>query len=185
MFRLSVFRRCCPWRSARRKPFVECCGNLVALQGRTIVTSVSSDARHCSCSSSKQRYSRSHKRDRHSRSNCCPTAKRHGCEGFLPGLISTCKVTNFIRLFDHCLYLFLMNSSKKEKVQQPGLEAHGSAPVEIRREVASREDDHTPTEGQTRANARERARNSVIRARTSETAKRVRIAARPQNDTAA
>jgi hypothetical protein len=78
-----------------------------------------------------------------------------------------------------------MNSSKKEKVQQPGLEAHGSAPVEIRREVASREDDHTPTEGQTRANVRVRERNSVIRARTSETAKRVRIAARPQNDTAA
>ena len=115
MFLLSVFRRCCPWRSARRKPFVDCCGNLVALQGRTIVTSVSSDARHCSCSSSRQRYSRSHKRDRHSRSNCCPTAKQHGCEGFLPGLISTCKVTNFIRLFDHCLYLFLMNSSKKMK----------------------------------------------------------------------
>jgi hypothetical protein len=78
-----------------------------------------------------------------------------------------------------------MNSSKKEKVQQPGLEAHGSAPVEIRREVALREDDHTSAEGQTRAIVRVRVRNSVTRVRTSETANRARIDARPQNDTAA
>ena len=63
------------------------------LTGSHDLTLVSSDERRSSCSSSNKRYSHSRKRGRYSHSNCCPTAKPRGCEGFLPGKFSGAKIT--------------------------------------------------------------------------------------------
>lgn len=178
----------------RLKPVMECFGKLVAVQGHTILTLVSSDARRSSCSSSKKRYSRSHKRDRCSHSSCCPTATHNGVRVFrLPPTqrqrqrycfsvrkrsLSAQKIAALRA--DSYLFFADIQTGRGSSLLSSAL------PLSLFRSVAFRlvNNYEFSAEGQTRAVARVRARRSVMRARTSETAVRTREAARPQHTTA-
>lgn len=125
----------------------------------------------CSSSCSKNRYSHSRKRLRHSYSNCCSTAAPHGSHV--------------------CLYLLFFVSFYKEAgfaarlcpFRTPATGGRSRpprfhAPTELRNDVI------TP-EGEPRTVARARARRIVTRKRVSDPATRSRTDARPQHHTGA
>ena len=123
----------------------------------------------CSCSNSTMRYSHSHRRDRHSHSSCCSTDQRHGGRGGLPLSLSRWRAFSppslvlYVVCF-HCSFVELKRYNKGRKL----LSRNG----------------YLSPEGKPRPDDRVRIRRCVTRIRKDETATRIRVAARPTNDTA-